>query len=1161
MCISMLRLTIPTFISIIDKVFIGQPDSVSTDTAGNCLTPEKNRSNTPEIARYEIIDTDSKLINWGTAFRLYNGNFITAEHMIPLGSNYLKRVSFNVPDSDSLDDRAVAQYPDVVHQYTVNTLIARGSNSQTPAAGDDWAVFTVFDNDSISVYTRGGFDIDLFDPGDVGATVTGYAKVEYGEPWPLLQSHTQQTSTGVLVYNNNPDIRFNTYTYHGHSGGPIINATNNHVLGVVSQSDCPHGGNLGASFLNPVFGNFAETLYVAVDQGEYFIHKTKPIHITMDMGHRHYGVIWRLTNQWDGPYTNLPHTFKLMTSESSENLVFLADKSVDDYQDKSYKFHHWSGNKYILASTFPLTTTLNSYFEETVMGVAMQAALDGAPSAAVGNIEFRDPWLVDAMDEYKGTKTVNRGMTGAEFKQRVCSISAPFTPNRTAHYDSGAAGFPNGVVYNGVFLNQGDVLDLQPPYYSVRAPLIQTINNTESFFDHWEIRKPNGTAYSADDPGAALVNVTTDNVSGYDTKAVIFYKDSVAIKAVYKPYSVVAAWNMLSVPRPQTNWSASAIYPGAASVQTFDGEGYQTVSALKNGKGYWVKYDSLPNPPLTYGSQDLTSVIDTVGENWNMIGTLPYMLDPSQVQASMTNVTSSYFGFSPTSGYYPTDYLKPGSGYWVKVSGLGTLTLNKDLPVTSGTTPGDNAGLGDPPSATTAPAAPQLSSPANAAANQSTNAMLTWQASSGATYYTVQWSTSSGFSGTVYEDQNVVAPYKQLSSLPNSITYYWRVNARNSHGVSAWSSTWSFTTIATPPPPAPAPPALVSPVNGSQNVPLTVTFYWTGAYGATSYTLQTSTDPYFSTYGYNTTTGTSYTKNYVVYNTLIYWRVSVTTAGGTSPWSAVWSFRTASEPPPPDPCGGYAMAATYPALDEIVVTNGNGLGQKFYVRNSGRGVKQGLIKDDEMPPEPKGNIFHARFASGKFIETIPSDHAQKRIPIHLKRASFPVTISWDIKPENQIEYILKTKKHRHGHENDDDDIKLVGKGHLPIDEDDNGNIVIIASTSDPCLPELEKNAATRPDLGTPDGQIAKPDRYLLSQNYPNPFNPVTTIRYQLPEEARVSLIIYNVLGQEVAKLVDEVQNAGYKQANFNVNNISSGVYFYRLRAGSFTDIKKMMVVK
>lgn len=91
--------------------------------------------------------------------------------------------------------------------------------------------------------------------------------------------------------------------------------------------------------------------------------------------------------------------------------------------------------------------------------------------------------------------------------------------------------------------------------------------------------------------------------------------------------------------------------------------------------------------------------------------------------------------------------------------------------------------------------------------------------------------------------------------------------------------------------------------------------------------------------------------------------------------------------------------------------------------------------------------------------------------------------------------------------------------------------------------------------------VALPTTYGLFPNHPNPFNPYTTISYGLPEDSKVLLKVFNGLGQEVCILVDEVQPAGYKSVGFNASNLPSGVYFYRLTAGKFTDIKKMILLK
>ena len=88
-----------------------------------------------------------------------------------------------------------------------------------------------------------------------------------------------------------------------------------------------------------------------------------------------------------------------------------------------------------------------------------------------------------------------------------------------------------------------------------------------------------------------------------------------------------------------------------------------------------------------------------------------------------------------------------------------------------------------------------------------------------------------------------------------------------------------------------------------------------------------------------------------------------------------------------------------------------------------------------------------------------------------------------------------------------------------------------------------------------------PFEYSLSQNYPNPFNPVTKINYELKVTNYVSIIVYDIRGNEVATLVNEKQNSGSYSVNFNAANFPSGVYYYKITSGDFTETKKMMLLK
>lgn len=92
-------------------------------------------------------------------------------------------------------------------------------------------------------------------------------------------------------------------------------------------------------------------------------------------------------------------------------------------------------------------------------------------------------------------------------------------------------------------------------------------------------------------------------------------------------------------------------------------------------------------------------------------------------------------------------------------------------------------------------------------------------------------------------------------------------------------------------------------------------------------------------------------------------------------------------------------------------------------------------------------------------------------------------------------------------------------------------------------------------------EVIVPIEFLLFQNYPNPFNPTTSIRYQLPQSGNVKLKVYDLLGKEVITLVDEEKPAGNYEIKFDASNVPSGVYFYSINAGDFSDTKKMILIK
>ena len=98
-------------------------------------------------------------------------------------------------------------------------------------------------------------------------------------------------------------------------------------------------------------------------------------------------------------------------------------------------------------------------------------------------------------------------------------------------------------------------------------------------------------------------------------------------------------------------------------------------------------------------------------------------------------------------------------------------------------------------------------------------------------------------------------------------------------------------------------------------------------------------------------------------------------------------------------------------------------------------------------------------------------------------------------------------------------------------------------------------------MGTQNISSNIPNKFSLEQNYPNPFNPVTKIQYSIAKTSHAKLKIYDILGREMVTLVNEVKSPGVYVVDFNGSHLASGVYYYRLEAGDFVNVKKMLLIK
>ena len=200
---------------------------------------------------------------------------------------------------------------------------------------------------------------------------------------------------------------------------------------------------------------------------------------------------------------------------------------------------------------------------------------------------------------------------------------------------------------------------------------------------------------------------------------------------------------------------------------------------------------------------------------------------------------------------------------------------------------------------------------------------------------------------------------------------------------------------------------------------------------------------------------------------------------------------------------------------KIVITDATGVSYTLYAIKGKVDLRQ-----YELPPAPPGGMFDIRFSSERIAEDINSSVKT----INMSGVTYPLKI----KVENMDIRLM------------DETGKIVNASLME------GEDVVINN------PTLQKLMVT--------GELI-PDRYSLEQNYPNPFNPSTKIKYSIPKKSQIQIKVFNTLGEEIRTLITEEKPAGEYEVEFNGTSLPSGIYFYQLNAESYTQTKKMILLR
>ena len=458
----------------------------------------------------------------------------------------------------------------------------------------------------------------------------------------------------------------------------------------------------------------------------------------------------------------------------------------------------------------------------------------------------------------------------------------------------------------------------------------------------------------------------------------------------------------------------------------------------------------------------------------------------------------------------------------------------------------------------TPPSKPTLLTPLNGQGDVLMNPTLTWQTAARATSYRLQVALDTAFTILVVNDSTITTTSDSIGPLLNSTCYYWRVNAKNTEGTSAFSDTWKFCTLYPP-----STPVAIVPLDGASHVSVTTNVQWSLADRADLYHLQVARGSDFTNLQFEDSTLASPNWSFAAHplgsNRMYCWRARAKNASGWGSWSSTACFTTEYSGVA-DFTIALAVSETGPARDTL----------RFGIKP---GATMGIdpsIGEFELPPRKFG-MFDTRFIGSLLGEGIVlSIHpfvGFTQVDTFMFEfqpgiGSYPIQLSWSTSAVQEICDSMLLVDNFGGNTTH---VWMNISSSISITNVNVSSLNIIEYGAKPKIVDVKQ-----PEV------VEIPKGFMLYQNYPNPFNPTTQVQFSTDHRAQIRVAVYDVLGREMTELANGMYSEGIYTLTWDGRNrqgssLPSGVYYVRMLGKAvfegneneqyFSSSRKMLMLK